>query len=140
MFADSFRRRRCLVIADGFYEWKTVNKKKMPVHFRLKSGEPFAFAGIWDVWAGPTAKVFTCAFMTTEPNDLTRTVHDRMPVILARDDEAGWLDPANHDPAKLQAMLRSYPASEMEGVNVNPALNKPSFEGPECLESPPAAA
>jgi putative SOS response-associated peptidase YedK len=63
-----------------------------------------------------------------------------MPVILSWDDEAGWLDPTNQDPATLQAMLRSYPASEMEGVQVNPSLNKPSFEGPECLESPPAAA
>jgi putative SOS response-associated peptidase YedK len=76
--------------------------------------------------------------VTTQPNELTREVHNRMPVILVRHDEAGWLDPANNDPAKLQAMLRPYPAGEMEAVGVNPALNKPSFEGPECLEPPPA--
>jgi putative SOS response-associated peptidase YedK len=133
MFADSFRMRRCIVPADGFYEWKTVNKKKMPVHFRLKTGEPFGFAGVWDVWNGPTGKVFSCAIVTTTPNDLTREVHDRMPVILARQDEAGWLDPSNHDAAMLQPMLRPCPAGEMEAVQVNPALNKPSFEGPECL-------
>jgi putative SOS response-associated peptidase YedK len=140
MFADSFRVRRCLIPADGFYEWETVNKKKMPAHFRLKTGEPFAFAGVWDVWNGPQGKVFSAAIITTEPNDLTRTVHDRMPVMLVRDDEAGWLDAANQDAPKLQAMLRPYPAEAMEGVQVNPALNKPSFEGPECLEPSPAAA
>jgi putative SOS response-associated peptidase YedK len=140
LFADSFRLRRCLVIADGFYEWKTVNKKKMPVHFRLKSHEPFGFAGVWDVWNGPQGKVFSAAIITTEPNELTREVHNRMPVILARGDEASWLDPANQDAAKLQAMLKPYSASEMEATQVNPAMNRPSFEGPECLESPPAAA
>jgi putative SOS response-associated peptidase YedK len=136
MFADSFRLRRCFVPADGFYEWKTVNKKKMPVHFRLKTGEPFGFAGIWDVWNGPSGKVFSCAIITTEPNELTRDVHDRMPVILARADEAAWLDPSNHSPDVLLPMLKAYPAGEMEAAQVNPALNKPSFEGPDCLSPP----
>jgi putative SOS response-associated peptidase YedK len=135
MFADSFRMRRCIIPADGFYEWRTVNKKKMPVHFRLKTGEPFGFAGVWDVWDGPQGKVFSAAIITTEPNELTRKVHNRMPVILPRGDEDVWLDPKNHDPAVLQAMLKPYQASEMEAVQVNPALNKPTFEGPECLNS-----
>jgi putative SOS response-associated peptidase YedK len=139
MFADSFRLRRCIIPADGFYEWKTINKKKTPVHFRLKSHEPFGFAGVWDVWNGPQGKVFSSAIITTEPNELTREVHDRMPVILSRDSEAGWLDPANQNPDVLLPMLRPYPAGEMKAVGVNPALNKPSFEGPACLE-PPAAA
>jgi putative SOS response-associated peptidase YedK len=77
--------------------------------------------------------VFSAAIITTDPNELTREVHNRMPVILARWDEAGWLDPACQDVAKLQAMLRPYPAGEMEAMQVNPAMNKPSFEGPECL-------
>src|SRR5262245_9585226 len=93
MFADSFRFRRCIVPAVGFYEWKTVNKKKMPFHFRLKTGEPFGFAGVWDVRNAPTGKLFTVAIVTTTPNELTATVHDRMPVILSRGDEAAWLDP-----------------------------------------------
>src|SRR5262245_6829601 len=137
MFGDSFRMRRCIIPADGFYEWRTVNKKKMPVHFRLKTGEPFAFAGVWDVWNVPAGKVFSAAIITTEPNELTREMHNRMPVILSRDDETGWLDPANQDAAKLQAMLRPYSADEMEAVQVNPVLNRPTFEGPECLKSPP---
>jgi putative SOS response-associated peptidase YedK len=133
MFADSFRQRRCIIPAEGFYEWRTVNKKKMPVHFRLKGGDLFGFAGEWDVWNGPTGKVFSCAIITTAPNELTREVHDRMPVILARGDEGAWLDAAMTDPAKLTAMLRPNPADAMEAAQVNPALNKPSFEGPECL-------
>jgi putative SOS response-associated peptidase YedK len=137
MFSESFRLRRCIVPADGFYEWKTVNKKKLPVHFRLKTGEPFGFAGLWDVWNGPNGKVFSCAIVTTTPNELTREVHDRMPVILARGDEAAWLDPVNNNPDVLLPMLKSYPAGEMEAVQVNPALNKPSFEGSACLEMPP---
>jgi putative SOS response-associated peptidase YedK len=88
MFAESFRKRRCLVPADGFYEWRTEGKRKLPVHFRLKDRAPFAFAGIWDVWKGSSGSVFTCAILTTKPNELTATVHDRMPVILSRDDEA----------------------------------------------------
>ncbi len=77
--------------------------------------------------------MFFAAIITTEPNELTRDVHNRMPVILARVDEASWLDPANHNPAVLLPILRPYPAGETEGVQVNSVLNKPSFEGPECL-------
>ena len=88
------------------------------------------------VWKGPSGSVFTCAILTTAPNELTATVHNRMPVILARDDEDAWLDPALKDSAKLVPMLRSYPAAEMEAVPANPAMNKPGFEGPECLVPP----
>lgn len=133
MFGDSFRKRRCLVPADGFYEWRTVAKKKLPIRFRLKDHSLFAFAGLWDVWKGPKGAVFTCTILTTTPNELTATVHDRMPVILTRDAEADWLDPAMQDPDRLTSLLKPYSADEMEGVPANPAMNKPTFEGPECL-------
>jgi putative SOS response-associated peptidase YedK len=137
MFSESLRRRRCIVPADGFYEWRTVNKKKIPVHFHLKSNDMFGFAGVWDVWNGPSGKLFTVAIVTTKPNELTATVHDRMPVILARDDEATWLDPAIEDPGRLLPMLKSYAADAMAGDDVNRAMNKPGFEGPECLLQAP---
>jgi putative SOS response-associated peptidase YedK len=133
MFAESFRTRRCLVPADGFYEWRAEGKRKLPIHFRLKDRTLFAFAGIWDIWKGPAGPVFTCAILTTEPNELTKQVHDRMPVILPRDREAEWLDPGVSDTARLSAMLGPYPAVEMDAVPANPAMNKPAFEGPECL-------
>jgi putative SOS response-associated peptidase YedK len=139
MFGDSLRKRRCLVPADGFYEWRTVNRKKLPVWFHLKDNQPFGFAGVWDVWPGPEGKVFTVAILTTTPNDLTRPVHDRMPVILRPEAEAAWLDPAVDDPDQLLPLVGPYPAERMAVADANPALNRPSFEGPECL-LPPAGA
>jgi putative SOS response-associated peptidase YedK len=136
MFGDSLRSRRCIVPADGFYEGRTEIKKKLPVHFRLKDRSPFAFAGVWDIWKGPSGAVFTCAILTTKPNELTAAVHDRMPVILAREDEAAWLDPTVSDAGRLLPMLRSYPATEMEAVAANPWMNKTGNEGPECLVVP----
>ena len=138
MFADSFRRRRCLVPADGLYEWKAVAGKKLPVHFRLKDRTPFAFAGIWDLWQGPKGKVFPCAILTTTPNELCRQVHDRMPVILRPEDEAAWLDPTVEDAEQLLTLVRPYSADEMAAETANPALNRPTFDCPECLVAPPA--
>jgi putative SOS response-associated peptidase YedK len=138
MFGESVRKRRCLVPASGFYEWKAVNKKKVPVWFHRKNNTPFAFAGIWDVWAGPAGKAFTVGILTTVPNELTRTVHDRMPVIPKPEDEAAWLDPAIDNPAKVMPLAGSYPAAWMAAADANPALNKPAVEGPDCL-APPAA-
>jgi putative SOS response-associated peptidase YedK len=137
MFGDSLRKRRCLVPADGFYEWKPVNRKKVPVWFHPRDRQPFAFAGIWDVWAGPQGKVFTVAILTTTPNDLTREVHDRMPVILRPEADATWLDPQVDDPDRIMPLVGPYPADLM-AAPANPALNRPSFEGPDCLV-PPAA-
>ena len=138
MFAESFRRRRCLMPACGFYEWRAVGKKKYPLHYRLRDGQPFAFAAIWDRWAGPAGPLFTCALLTTTPNELVREVHDRMPVILPRSAYAAWLDPAA-DPGGLRELLAPYPASEMVMAPANPAVNKPTFDGPECLVAPAAA-
>jgi putative SOS response-associated peptidase YedK len=138
LFGDSLRHRRCLVPADGFYEWRTANKKKVPVWFHLKDDAPFAFAGVWDVWKGPEGKVFTVAILTTEPNDLCRAVHDRMPVILKSEDEGAWLDPQVHDPDTVMALVGPYPAQLMAAADANPAVNRGSFEGPECLLPPTA--
>ena len=139
MFGDSLRKRRCIVPVDGFYEWQAVNKKKLPVWFHLKDEAPFGFAGIWDVWPGPAGKVFTVAILTTRPNDLTREVHDRMPVILTPETEAVWLDPIVTDPAKLMPLVGPYSAELMARADANPALNKSSFEGPLCLLPPQTA-
>jgi putative SOS response-associated peptidase YedK len=108
----------------------------VPVWFHLKDRQPFAFAGVWDVWAGHEGKVFTVAILTTTPNDLARQVHDRMPVILRPDDEATWLDPLEDDPDRLLPLVGPYPAELMAMADANPALNKPSFNGPDCLAPP----
>jgi putative SOS response-associated peptidase YedK len=140
LFGESLRKRRCVVPADGFYEWAVVNKKKMPVWFHLRDKSPFGFAGIWDVWPGPEGKVFTVAILTTTPNDLCRAVHDRMPVILRPEAEAVWLDPTVDSPDKVMPLVGPYPAELMAADDANPALNKPAFEGPDCLLPPGPAA
>jgi putative SOS response-associated peptidase YedK len=111
-FREAFQKRRCLIPADGFYEWQKETRKGF--RFSMKSGRPFGMAGIYETWISPERKpVVTCAIITTAPNELIGPVHDRMPVIMARDGEAAWTDPANHDRAGLLALLRPYPAEEM---------------------------
>jgi putative SOS response-associated peptidase YedK len=114
-FRAAFKRRRCLILADGFYEWAQGEKKapKQPCHFRLKGGEPLAFAGLWEHWAGAEPPIESCTIITTDANDLVRPIHHRMPVILAPKDFARWLDPAPGDPGALQEMLRPLPAEQM---------------------------
>ncbi|MCX7636159.1 MAG: SOS response-associated peptidase [Syntrophales bacterium] len=114
-FRDAFRSRRCLIIADGFYEWQKVEgKRKQPWFFYLRSGEPFAFAGLYESWKPPQGEsVNTCTIITTQANEIVAPVHDRMPVILPPDVYDSWLDPANRDIRNLTDLLRPYPASEM---------------------------
>jgi len=120
-FRSAFRDRRCLVIAEGFYEWQKLGKAKKPMLIRLKSGRPFGFAGLYETWVSPDGEaVRSCTIITTEANELIRPVHDRMPVILPAKDEAAWLAPENRDLKTLQSMLRPYPAEEMEMEEVKP--------------------
>lgn len=133
MFRDSFRKRRCLIPADGFYEWRNTPEGKKPMFFRLRGGGLMALAGIWDCWKGPTDRLFTCAILTTSANTLVAQVHDRMPVILPTADHDRWLDPAESDPSRLLPLLRPYPADEMEVLDADPRVNNSRFEGPECL-------
>ena len=113
-FKKAFREQRCLVIADGFYEWQKAGKDKQPVRIVLKSRGLFAFAGLWSAWTEPESKkeIVTCAIVTCPSNSLLRQVHDRMPVILRRDAEDAWLDKTPTEPADLMSILRPYSAEE----------------------------
>ena len=134
-FRAAFRRRRCLIVADGFYEWKKLERGKQPYYIRLADGAPFAFAGLWEHWdGGDGSAVDSCTIITTEPNELTRDIHNRMPVILARDDHATWLDPELTDPDDVQSLLRPYPADHMEAYPVSTRVNRASNDVPECIE------
>jgi putative SOS response-associated peptidase YedK len=142
-FWSAFARRRCLVLADGFYEWLNVGGKKQPTHFRLLDGRPFALAGLWEHWEGPgEGPVESCALLTTEANDLVRPVHERMPVLVAPEHHALWLGERPAGPDALRALLRPWPASDMTAALVNPFVNNARNEGPRCLEllgpTPPA--
>jgi putative SOS response-associated peptidase YedK len=137
-FRTPLARRRCLVLADGFYEWQKAGTKKQPYFIRMADERPFAFAGLWESWEGPDhALVESCTIITTEANALVRPVHDRMPVILARDDYERWLDPAVRDAAALVPLLRPYPAEAMSATPVSAFVNSPAHDGPQCIE--PAA-
>ena len=131
-FRGPFRSKRCLIPADGFYEWAKAGARKQPYHFRLKDGGPFAFAGLWDAWAAPDGSTLeTCAIITTTPNEAVAPVHDRMPVILDRHDHERWLS-RDALVGELLALLRPCPASILEARPVGPHVNNPRNDGPEC--------
>ncbi len=134
----SFKRllqgKRCLIVADGFYEWKQEQGGKTPMYFTLPNHEPFAFAGLWDVWKRPDGQqIRTCTIITTEPNDLVVPVHNRMPVILPIDAQEEWLDPAQHDTHVLQQLLKPYTASEMFVHPVSKKVNSPQYDSADLI-------
>ena len=133
-FRTALQRRRCLVLADGFYEWKGKGSGKRPMRIVMASGEPFAFAGLWDAWRDPKGEVLrSCTIITTSANELLSPIHDRMPVILPRELESLWLDHDIQDPAALDGILRPYPAEAMEVHEVSSLVNSPANDGPEMV-------
>ena len=136
-FRRAFRERRCLIPADGFYEWKRTNGSKQPYYIHMREGRPFAFAGLWESWKdedGP--EIRSCTILTTKPNALTAEIHDRMPVILPPGSYDAWLDPeAERD--ELYGLLAPYPEDEMEAYPVSRFVNSPQNNDPRCIE--PAA-
>ncbi len=136
-FRTPYRRRRCLVLADGFFEWKRPagSGSKIPHFIRLESGEPFAFAGLWENWQSPDgSEIKSCTIITTEPNDLVRKVHNRMPVILPPQAYGDWLDPDERAPQSLDPLLTAFPAVEMMAYPISTLVNSPSNDTPEILE------
>src|SRR5262249_36861319 len=132
-FRAPFRKRRCLIPASGFYEWRKQGKVRQPFLFRMRDGQPFAFAGMWDRWAKGDGRE-TCAILTTAANELVRPFHERMPVILPLAFHDDWFDPHADAPGWLPSALRPYPAPEMEAVAVSTWVNDARHEGPECVQ------
>ncbi len=137
-FRDAFQRRRCLVLADGYYEWQKAGKQRLPWYYRRHDERPFAFAGLWERWRrGATpigaTPIESCTILTTDANEMAAAVHDRMPVILGREARRVWLDPDIEDASALQELLRPYPAAEMTALRVNPIVNKAGNDVPECI-------
>ena len=135
-FRRAFRERRCLIPADGFYEWQRTNGAKQPYYIHMEDGRPFAFAGLWESWSKGEGEIRTCTILTTGANALVGEVHDRMPVILAHDTYDVWLDPAS-ERDELTGLLAPYPEDEMEAYPVSRFVNSPSNNDPRCIE--PAA-
>ena len=135
-FRAAFKRRRCLIVADGFYEWKagpTKNSVKQPYHIRMKDRRPFAFAGLWEYWDKGETPIESCVIITTEANAVLQPLHDRMPVIVDPGDFERWLIGEAQDPGLLLEMLRPYAAEPMEAVAVSTVVNKATFDDPSCL-------
>ncbi|RJP49826.1 MAG: SOS response-associated peptidase [Anaerolineaceae bacterium] len=135
-FRGSFKYKRCLVPADGFYEWKTQDgqKAKVPYFIFMKDRRPFAFAGLWDEWQSPDGgSLRTCTLITTEPNELMSTLYNRMPVILNQKNYDQWLDPAPQTPERLLPLIKSFPADQMTAYPVSMLINNPGNDRPECI-------
>ncbi|MBL1264026.1 SOS response-associated peptidase [Methylomicrobium sp. RS1] len=137
-FRNAFRHRRCLIPADGFYEWQVIPgaKAKQPWFIALRSRLPMALAGLWETWQSREGtKIESCTIIVTEANDLMRPIHDRMPVILPSGDWSAWLETADHDAKFLQNFLKPYLNDEMTAWKVNTSVNSPRNDTPECIEA-----
>ena len=134
-FRKSLSMRRCIIPAGGFFEWKKIDREKVPYYIFLKNHQLFGFAGLYDVWhdkQGSALKTYT--IITTQPNSLVGTIHNRMPVILEKHDEDTWLNPDETEPAHLAKLLRPYPAGEMESYPVSRLVNSPANDSKEVIE------
>ena len=133
-YRTALKKRRCLVLADGFYEWAKTGNGKQPVRIALKSGDPFAFAGLWETWKDPDGRLLrTFTIVTTTPNELVAPIHNRMPAVLLPEHEAIWLDNAA-DQAIWLDLLRPYPAELMTAYPISTRVNSPANDDPAIVE------
>jgi putative SOS response-associated peptidase YedK len=135
-FRGSYKYKRCLVLTDGYYEWKAAEgkKSKTPYYIHMQDRQPFAIAGLWDTWESPDgSSLKTCTLITTAPNELMASIHDRMPAILHPREYAKWLDPAPQTPESLQPLLKPFPAEAMAAYAVSTKVNKPANDAPELV-------
>jgi putative SOS response-associated peptidase YedK len=134
-FRSAFKKGRCLIVADGFYEWQKIGKAKQPFFIRRKDSRPFAFAGLSEHWHRGEQVIDSATIITTDANELMAPIHDRMPVILSPDDYDLWLEPDFHGQEKLQSMLRPYPSDDMVAYPVSTLVNNPKNESSQCVEA-----
>ncbi|WP_209124630.1 SOS response-associated peptidase [Alkalihalobacillus sp. BA299] len=133
-FKQAYKNRRCLVIADSFYEWKKVDKKKTPMRIKLKNQEVFALAGLWERWRSKEGTViYTCTIVTTSPNLFMKDIHDRMPVILSKEAQKTWLTPTIDDPQILNSLLQPFSPEEMLAYKVSSEVNSPNNDSPSLI-------
>ena len=134
-FKNAFKKKRCLILADGFYEWQKTEKTKQPWYFRLPSGKPFGFAGLWEVWKNSEGQKYnSCTILTTIASESVKHVHDRMPVILQPNTVNDWLNPDTHDIDQLKEILSDGKVENLKGYPVTNKINSPSNNDPSCIE------
>ena len=133
-FRRAFESRRCLVLADGFYEWMKVGRRNVPMRITIGSGEPFGFAGLWETWRSPDGEiVHSCTIITTVPNEVIEPIHNRMPVILPREAEGLWLAPSRAGASALRALLVQHEAARMEAYEVSARVNSQKNDTPDVM-------
>jgi putative SOS response-associated peptidase YedK len=133
-FRQAFKLRRCLVVADGFYEWQKNGRHKQPYYIRLTDDRPFGFAGVWERWSKTGAEIESCSIITTDANELMAGIHNRMPVIVPPEAYELWLSPDTQELELLQSLLRPFGASEMVAYPVSTHVNSPAVNEPACLQ------
>ena len=138
-FRAAFKRRRCLVAADGYYEWQKIGRRKQPFYIHRRDGQPFAFAGLWERWSGGDARqaaapLQTCTIITTTPSELMRPIHDRLPVIVAPTDYQRWLDPDADSQQPIETLLTPFESDLMVADPVDTYVNNPKNDGPQCVK------
>jgi putative SOS response-associated peptidase YedK len=141
-FRSAFKRRRCLVMADGYYEWQKQRRQKQPFHIQRRDQRPFAMAGLWEQWSGPSTDnagvaLQSCTIITTDANELTRPIHDRMPVILDERDYRTWIDPNVQDRQVIEPLLQPFDSEMLVAEPVSTYVNNPRNEDPKCIEVQP---
>jgi putative SOS response-associated peptidase YedK len=134
-FKNAYKKKRCLIIADSFYEWKKTPERKIPMRIKLKNHALFGMAGLWESWKSPEGiSIYSCSVITTVPNELMTSIHDRMPVILKPEDEKDWLNPSINDPAYLQQYLKSFDSEQMEAFEVSTDVNSTKNNTPNLIQ------
>lgn len=134
-FKAAFKKRRCLIVADGFFEWKKIGHEKIPMYIYLKDENLFTFAGIWETWRSSDGKaIHSCAIITTSPNEFMSSIHNRMPVILSQKDRDAWLDISNQTEKNLIDLLKPYPSEAMAAYPVSKIVNSPLNDIPACIK------
>lgn len=133
-FRQAFKLRRCLIVADGFYEWQKSGRHKQPYYIRLKDDGPFGFAGLFERWTKAEPAVESCTIITTDANELVAGIHNRMPVIVPAEAYELWLSPDTQEIELLQSLLRPYSASEMVAYPVDTRVNSPTVNEPACIQ------
>jgi putative SOS response-associated peptidase YedK len=134
-FRTAMNRRRCLIVADGFYEWRHVERQRQPFFIHMRDDGPFGFAGLWESWEGADhSAIESCTILTTSPNNVIRPIHDRMPVIIAAADYDLWLNPSVTQPAMLAPLLAPCPDDLLEAYPVSKLVNSPASDDARCIE------
>ena len=134
-FRNAYKKKRCLIIADSFYEWKKTPERKIPMRIKLKNHAPFGMAGLWESWKSPEGiSIYSCSVITTVPNELMASIHDRTPVILKPESDKDWLNPFITDPAYLPQYLKSFDSEQMEAFEVSTDVNSTKNNSPNLIQ------